>query len=235
MPPIGFSTGTLALGDFRLGLQRLHGKKRAMAVELSALRDTELEPLVSSLADLDLSQFAYVSVHSPSQLTSLTEKTVLELLGDVFRRKWPVVVHPDVIQDWHLWQQHGDLVCIENMDKRKSMGQTADALDLIFKQLPKASLCFDIGHARQIDPTMSEAATILRRHGHRLKQLHVSDVNSASQHEPLNLAAEYAFSCVAYLIPPDVPVIMETPVDESRLESEMARVLQLLSKATQQA
>ena len=45
MTPIGFSTGTLALGDFRLGLQQLYGKQ-AMAVELSALRDMELEPLV---------------------------------------------------------------------------------------------------------------------------------------------------------------------------------------------
>ena len=234
MTPIGFSTGTLALGDFRLGLQQLYGKQ-AMAVELSALRDMELEPLVGSLADLDLSQFAYVSVHGPSQFISLTEKQVVDLLSDVFRKKWPVVVHPDVIQDWQLWRRYGDLVCIENMDKRKFMGQTADALELIFKQLPEASLCFDIGHARQVDPTMSEAAAILRKHGHRLKQLHVSDVNSASQHEPLNLAAEYAFSRVAYLIPPDIPIIMETPVDESRLESEMARVHQLLAKATRVA
>lgn len=227
MVPIGFSTGTLALGDFRLGLKMLHGKK-AVAVELSALRDTELRPLVESLDELDLSQFEYVSVHAPSQFVTIDEVQVLDLLSKVFDRNWPVVVHPDVIENWAAWKQYGDLVCIENMDKRKPIGRTADELKAIFERLPEASLCFDIGHAMQIDPTMLEARAILLECGQRIRQLHVSDVNSQSGHEPLNFVAESSFARVAHLIPPNVPVIMETPVSEPWLESQMLRAQHVL-------
>jgi len=230
MVPMGFSTGTLALGNFRRGLQILGGKM-AVAVELSALRDVELEPLVRSFDTLDLSQFKYVSVHAPSRFETLTEAQVLELLTAAFEREWPVVVHPDVIQDWPAWSSVGDLVCIENMDKRKPIGRTADELERIFERLPAASMCFDIGHARQVDPTMSEAMAILRRFAGRIRQLHVSDVNSASVHEPLNHVAALAFARVAHLIPRSVPIIMETPVEERWMEAEMRRALRSLQVA----
>ncbi|MCP3980333.1 MAG: hypothetical protein GY716_13600 [bacterium] len=224
---MGFSTGTLALGDFRLGLQMLRGN-RTIAVELSALRDYELQALVDGLDDLDLSQFSYVSVHAPSRFVELSEVQAVGLLEAVFRRDWPVVLHPDAVQDWSLWRDHGSLVCIENMDKRKPIGRTAAELTEIYDHLPDASLCFDIGHARQVDPTMFEARAILTTHGHRLKQMHVSDVNSASVHEPLNQVAEWAFSRVAHLIPAHVPIIMETPVPEERLQAEMRRAQRAL-------
>ncbi len=67
MRQIGFSTGALALGDFRAALRMLAGKN-CSAVELSALRQEELAPLVVQLDDLDLSNFEYVSFHAPSAI-----------------------------------------------------------------------------------------------------------------------------------------------------------------------
>lgn len=229
MAPLGFSTGTLAYGEFRLGLRMLHGKPAA-AVELSALRDTELAALVAALDALkpELSQFAYVSVHAPSRYETLAESEVLDLLAAVFERGWPVVVHPDVIQDWDAWNGLGSLVCIENMDKRKPIGRTERELSLIFERLPVASWCLDLGHARQVDPTMTEAAAMLRAHGTRLRQLHVSDVNSASRHEPLNMLTEAAFSRIARLIPSDTPIILETPVCEAWIARQMALAQRIL-------
>ena len=224
---IGFSTGSLALGNFRLGLKMVAGKSTA-AVELSALRDVELQPLVESLDALDLSQFDYISVHAPSRFESVTEMEVLALLEPVFERAWPVVVHPDAIRDFSLWKLHGGLVCIENMDKRKPLGRTAAELSTIFASLPDASLCFDIGHARQIDPTMREARKILAAHGSRLRQVHLSDVTTTSAHEPLGFTALLGYRQIAHLLPSDVPVILETPVGESELEDEMRRAERLL-------
>ncbi|MGI0084760.1 MAG: hypothetical protein ACREBQ_06730, partial [Nitrososphaerales archaeon] len=66
MRPIGFSTGALAYGDFRRALDILQGKRIA-AIELSALRETELAPLIGALDSLDLSAFTYISVHAPSK------------------------------------------------------------------------------------------------------------------------------------------------------------------------
>ena len=116
------------------------------------------------------------------------------------------------------------MLCVENMDKRKPIGRTARELDQIFKQLPDASLCFDIGHARQCDSTMTEAYLILKEFGSKLRQVHVSEVNTASKHDPLSYGSVIAFREVAHLIPDAVPLILETPVELACMAAEMAKV-----------
>ena len=56
MRPIGFSTGALAYADFRQGLTMVSSKGLA-SIELSALRQNELVPLLASLPTRDLSVF----------------------------------------------------------------------------------------------------------------------------------------------------------------------------------
>lgn len=225
---IGYSTGSLALGDFRLGLRMVAGQPTA-AIELSALRDSELESLVESLDELDLSQFDYISVHAPSSFSSLTESEIVRILEPVFDRGWPVVLHPDAVSNWDLWNDFGNLVCIENMDKRKSTGRTAQELSKVFGKLPAASLCFDIAHARQIDPTMMEARRIIDEHGHRMRQIHLSDVTSDSSHQQLGFTALLGFQQVAPLLPRDIPVILETPVSAERVIDELQLAESLLT------
>jgi len=146
---VGFSTGALALGDFQAALQMLAGKN-CSAVELSALRQEELGPLVAQLDHLDLSNFRYVSFHAPSAIEPVFEADVLRLLEQVALREWPIIVHPDAMSHPREWARLGQHLCIENMDKRKPIGQTASDLDCIFETLPNAFFCFDIGHARQV-------------------------------------------------------------------------------------
>ena len=222
MAPMGFSTGSLAFGNFRLGLQMVEGQ-RAAAIELSALREEELAPLVEALNDLELSQFSYVAVHSPSRLQHLSEEQVVELLVRVWKRGWSIVVHPDTIEKHELWQRFGKLACIENMDKRKRTGRTTYELAQIFARLPEASLCFDLGHVRQIDPTMCEAELMLTTFKERIRQVHLSAVSSSSTHEPLNFEAMTAFQQVARLIPANTPIILETPVPKEGLVCELRR------------
>ena len=58
MRPIGFSTGAIAKGDFQRAL-RLLRKFRLDAIELSALRVDELQPLIIALPTLDLTPFNF--------------------------------------------------------------------------------------------------------------------------------------------------------------------------------
>jgi hypothetical protein len=228
MKCVGFSTGALAKGDFRLALRMLAGKN-VCAVELSALRQDELLPLVHQLDDLDLSAFEYVSFHAPSSMASSFEEQALKALEQVARRSWPIVMHPDAMHTPLEWARLGDSLCIENMDKRKPIGQTASDLAEMFKVLPAASLCFDIGHARQVDPTMSEASEILVSFRDRIKQLHVSEVNSNSQHDRLSFESVLAFRKVSHLVPADVPVILESRVEESAIDEEVRNAIDALS------
>ena len=228
MRRVGFSTGALARGDFRRALQMLAGKN-VSAVELSALRQDELMPLVMQLGELDLTPFNYVSFHAPSSIDQSFESKALELLEEVAARKWPIIVHPDAMHTPSDWNRLGECLCIENMDKRKAVGQTAQDLKRYFDLLPKASPCFDIGHARQVDPTMSEAAAILRSFRGRIRQLHVSEVNTQSKHDALSLESILAFQKVSHLIPADCPAILESRVEESQIEEEIQNVLMSLS------
>jgi sugar phosphate isomerase/epimerase len=212
---IGFSTGAIAKGDFQSALARLR-LFNVSVVELSALRLEELDSLIDSLPGLNLDSFDFVSLHAPSGFSVVYERHVLDRLRAVVDQGIPVVVHPDVISTPRDWDALGSMLLIENMDKRKSVGRTARDLALLFSQFPDAGLCFDIGHARQVDPTMTEAQLILETFSERLREVHVSEVNTSSRHDPLSFYAICAFRSVSALIPDSVPIVLETLIDQGQ-------------------
>lgn len=227
---IGFSTGSLARGDFRLALQILE-RFDVGVVELSALREDELPLLLNALDELPLWRCEYVSVHAPSKFVNLTERALIEELRSIAERGWPIIVHPDVISEFSAWEVLGDRLCLENMDKRKRTGRTAAGLARLFDRLPQARLCLDVGHARQIDPTMFEAFSMLTQFPRRLEQIHASFVNSRCGHEPLNLECVIAFRRIVPWIPAEIPVILESPVPETAVLRELERARALFSRA----
>ena len=163
------------------------------------------------------------------------EPLAVELLLRVATRKWPIIVHPDAMYTPSEWRRLGNRLCVENMDKRKPIGQAAKHLAEIFETVPDASLCFDIGHARQVDPTMSEASAILHRFRDRIRQLHVSEVNTQSKHDPLSFESILAFHKVSHLVPADIPVILESRVEEPEINAEIESALNALSVDNQLA
>ena len=220
MRPIGFSTGALALGNFRAALGMLSDFD-SKVVELSALRDHEVDPLMTALPQLDLGRYSYASVHVPSGFKTLTESEVATRLQPCIDRKIPVVIHPDVIQNAACWLPFGALLCIENMDKRKRIGRTADELAPFFSMFPMATFCLDIGHARQIDSTMAEARMMLRRYGQRLRQVHISEIDSGGHHHGLSLATILASHGIASLISQTIPIIIESQIMPQDIRKEI--------------
>lgn len=190
------------------------------AVELSALREAELKPLVATARDLPLGKFAYVSFHAPSSFKTSREGEVVDLLLQL-PTLWPVVVHPDLVDDPDVWRALGDRLCLENMDLRKRTGRTVDEMQQAFDLLPEAGFCLDLGHARQIDPTMGIAIEMLRRFGSRLRQLHVSEVATFGEHRRLGFLARTAFSRVARYVPGEIPIILESIVSENDMLEEL--------------
>jgi hypothetical protein len=227
MQPLGFSTGALALSDFRRALCMLQDQPVSV-VELSAIREHELIPLLRSLDDLDLSQFKYVSIHAPSSFSQANELSIFRELYESRDRGWPIIVHPDTLHDFSLWRELGDLLCIENMDKRKSVGRTGRELELLFEEFPEASFCFDIGHARQVDTSMTEAYLMLKGFTSRLRQVHISEVNSRNKHDRLSFVSIRGFQEVTHLIPSSVPVIIESVVAQDQIGAEICRVQRAL-------
>lgn len=228
MTTIGFSTGALFRDELARGVDACRQLELG-SVELSALRHGELEGLLAFVSTHDLSDFHHVSVHAPTDFTpDMEEAVAAALLPLATERRWFVVVHPDCITRDELWRRLGDRLCLENMDKRKPVGRTAEELRWLFDRFADARLCFDIGHAHQVDPSMTEAYCILRTFGERICQLHVSEVTSSSKHDRLSEGVLKAFREVADLLPGNVPALLETPVDLDEAPSEISKVEALL-------
>lgn len=222
MRRLGFSTGAIAKGDFLTGVALQRTNPRLRAIELSALRDHELRPLVVGLKQLDLDHFPYVSVHAPSKLTILTERDAFSILREL-PQSWPIIVHPELMPTPSLWRSLGRRVCLENMDSRKSNGRTLREMRQLFEWLPDAEFCLDLGHARQVDPTMATAMRMAEEFSGRLRQLHVSEVGRFGEHLPLSALAIYAFQLVAHLIPSDCAVIIESVVAPDDMHHEIRK------------
>jgi hypothetical protein len=229
MRPIGFSTGAIAKANYRQALNKLL-ESPARVIELSALRRPELPPLIADIENLPLGEFDFVSVHAPSSFDAAEESNVISELDRIAALGIPIVVHPDVIVSIADWRHFGALLLIENMDKRKAKGRTAADLAGLFEALPVARMCFDLGHARQVDPSMLEAARILEQHGDRLAQVHISEVSTASRHDPISEYAVQAFRLVAHLIPERTPIVLETLIDrgQSSIPKELRRAAEAL-------
>jgi hypothetical protein len=231
MRPIGFSTGALALGDFALGLSLIR-QANLPVVELSALREPEVEPLVASLETLDLTGFTYVAVHAPSRIDPANERAIVARLAAFATRGWPIVMHPDAIHDVDAWRPLGPTLCLENMDSRKPTGRNVKEMREWFARLPEAGFCLDLGHARQWDPSMTEAYFLLKTFRSRLRQIHLSEVTSTCKHERLNRLAIRAFQDIAANVDEGTPIILESIIPPQELAGEIERAREALRAPT---
>lgn len=219
MRPIGFSTGSLAPGNSRLALEMLRSH-RTSAIELSALRTSEVSDVLQVVREVKLDQFQYISFHAPSKWNGMGERDFLEQAAEIIHRGWPIILHPDAISEWDSWHQLGSQVVIENMDGRKPVGRTVEELLPIFDRLPYARFCFDVGHARQIDPTMKLAQELLEAFGLRLSEFHVSDVDDKFAHVRLGQQSMQSYRRLWEPFP-DVAIILETPVTSEEMSEQL--------------
>jgi sugar phosphate isomerase/epimerase len=87
------------------------------------------------------------------------------------------------------------------MDKRKPVARTVDELEAVFDELPDAGFCLDLGHARQVDASMTEAYRMAKTYAAKIRQVHVSEVNArllSASHPttiPLRALCASAVSC----------------------------------------
>jgi hypothetical protein len=208
---VGCSTGYMheQRGDWP-GLVRQAAAQSSFAVELAALSEPELPGLVRYLESGPSLPFLFVSVHAPSKHRRIPELDLVNMLAGLPHWVDAVVVHPDSIDEPSLYEQLGRTLVIENMDARKPIGQTAEQLEQLFDELPEAGLCFDVAHAKSVDPSMEEGARILDEFGDRLRHVHLSSLDDTCHHVPLTAADESLFAPLLSRCR-DVPWILEAP------------------------
>jgi hypothetical protein len=208
---LGCSTGYMheQRGDWP-GLVRQAAAECSFAVELAALSEPELPGLVRYLEVNPSLPFLFVSVHAPSKERRIPEIDLVAMLSRLPRSIDAIVVHPDAIGEPSLYRPLGRTLAIENMDVRKPDGQTVEQLEPLFEELPDAGLCFDVAHAKSVDPTMAEGVRILDAFGDRLRHVHLSSLDDDCHHVPLTEGDESLFAPLLSRCR-DVPWILEAP------------------------
>jgi hypothetical protein len=217
---LGFSTGALERGDFASAVSWMI-QHDIRTMELSALRFDELQPLVSSLDTLNLAAFDYISFHAPSSFTRAQEEEVIDLLMPVQKRGWNIIVHPDVIYTPSRWQCLGEQLLVENMDRRKAIGRTVNELKAVFQDLPKARLCLDVAHARQLDTTLFVLWDLVRNFTDRIAEIHISELDSRCRHQPMSRGAVADYQQVLGRTVRLAPAIVESMLDGARKSERM--------------
>lgn len=76
---------------------------------------------------------------------------------------------------------------------------------------------------------MTEAALLVEAFADRLAEVHVSEVNTASRHDPLSPNAVMAFRAILTAIPEHIPIVLETLIDQgqSDIQTEIRRVYEM--------
>ncbi len=209
---VGCSTGFMVeeRGDWP-GLVARSAATSTLAVELSALSQEELPALTRFLRADPSMPFHYLSVHAPSKGVDADEAERVRALMDLPSRVRTIVVHPDTMEDLEVWSALGRRLVVENMDARKKSGQTADQLADVFHALPLAGLCFDIAHAKHVDPSLQGGRTMLDRFAGRLRHVHLSSLDGNGHHVPLTAEDEELFTDLLERCR-DVPWILEAPL-----------------------
>jgi Xylose isomerase-like TIM barrel. len=181
------------------------------AIELSALSEPEVKPLVEFLEASRPLSFNYISVHAPSKDLTMKESDRVQWLFRLGEHADAIVIHPDTIRDVEAYQPLGRRLVIENMDARKPAGRTPAELEQFFVGLPEAGFCFDVAHAWSIDKSMAVASDLLEAFANRLRHVHLSSLSADDHHVTLRNSDAALFEQVLDRCR-DVPWILEAPM-----------------------
>jgi hypothetical protein len=213
---IGFSTGFFYKQP-GMSLEEKLRQLHAIAPGVLELHFTEPQRnpavLTSEVKEL-LKSFSYLSIHLPAEFRypSIPAEEMLPVLEQCITELKPqtLVLHPDLIDD-HAWvaEKFGPLLAIENMDWRKSYGQTVESLAGAFDKLPNARWVFDVNHVFTLDPTMKLGEELYTTFKDRLAHYHLSGFGSQERVHTC-LCDTHEESIIQAVRADSVPVVIES-------------------------
>lgn len=184
------STGVLykkvhAVSEEAIEIQRSLGSD---AIEIACIRKEDLPRLLNLDAGKNRQYFRHFSLHAPSDIAygdNAETRLALTLIEEAHRRLQfdLVVIHPESVRDWGIFENVSFPFGIENADHRKGFGQTVEDLEGIFKKIGCGSFVLDVNHCFANDASMALAEELLDNFYGRLGEVHLSGF--IKYHEPL--------------------------------------------------
>lgn len=210
---IGFSTGFMykTINPISKKALDICRSVSTEAIEINCIGGlSENGEMVTNINSQDLSDFDYVSLHAPSKIRYVDDRSTRRLLAEIKSvcRTMPVdvvVFHPDLVDCWEVFSEFDIPYGFENMDHRKKFGKSVVDLQHVFSCCD-AKFILDLNHCYSIDPTMALAQGFFENFGDRLHEIHLSGFTTYH-----DLLYETLQDGIMDAIPKrDVPIILES-------------------------
>lgn len=163
-----------------------------------------------------LQNFDYVSLHTPCDTRYKNDDETRLMLKKIetYCLKYNIqlaVVHPDLVDDWSVFDEFKLNWAAENMDNRKASFRTVESMKTFLDAHPNWGMVLDVGHCNVNDKTMGLAYEFIAELKDRIKEIHLSGYEVF--HDPLHRTkqAEIIESCKKL----DVPIIIESTFEET--------------------
>lgn len=179
------------------------------AIEINCHHAGEME-LINTLIPF-IKNFEYISMHTPGNIrygNNLENREILSKLENLYSSVGAklVVVHPDLVDNWDVFNDYKINWAIENMDARKESFKDVASLKNFFVNYPSWNLVLDVGHCNDNDKSMLLAKNIIFELRDKIKEIHLSGY--LVFHDPLYRTKQTEIiDCCKEL---DVPIIIES-------------------------
>ncbi|PKM91292.1 hypothetical protein CVU82_01690 [Candidatus Falkowbacteria bacterium HGW-Falkowbacteria-1] len=158
------------------------------AVELHCINESLMDEMINNLDNKLYSEFLYISLHAPAfswnndKNISLLKK--IRLIFVKFNIK-NVVIHPDEIKDWSIFEKFKDLpLSLENMDRDKKAYKNIKSLKEIINKYG-FMLTLDLNHCYDNDETMILAEDFQDEFKDKIVEYHISGYDKEKKHTTL--------------------------------------------------
>lgn len=145
------------------------------------------------LKDLDalipsIKKFRHRTLHLPTDISYKNDKETRIILDEIqkFGKKIDAeiyIVHPDIVEDWEVFDKYKLNWAIENMNRKKSTYKTVKALEIFFKKHGNWKMVLDLNHCYSNDETMALADDFINKFKDKIAEIHLSGYKAG--HYPL--------------------------------------------------
>ena len=127
------------------------------------------------------------------------------------------MAHPDIVDNWDIFDKYKMNWAIENMDSRKERFKTVEELAEFFGKKPGWKFVLDLNHCFSNDKSMKLASDFVDSLGDRIVEIHLSGYSGL--HDPLFLTKQNFI--IDYCKKSEAPIIIESVFDDvSQVQKE---------------
>lgn len=224
---VGFTTGIAYQSINPLSTEAINicGKISTANLEINCVGGLDIGDIsADKIPPEDLEIFKSVSLHAPCKDFVVRDdaktRTILDRIQEM-TRKTPfafVLFHPDLIEDCNVLLEYTFPIAIENMDKRKKFGLTANDLKRFF-DIINCKFVLDVNHCFTIDPSMQLACELTELFSDRLVGVHLSGY--ANYHDPLFQTKQGVI--LDHIPVQNIPITIESVFTGLNLQENMQR------------